>query len=363
MQENQALLLLSAVPFLGPVKIKRLVYYFGSAAAALSASKLEIAQVPGITEKSLNHWDQRFEALESSKNLALLKKLNTHLIAYRDPDYPQQLLEIKDFPLLLYVQGKVKPLLSSNCIAIIGTRNASLYGLEMAKKIGQELAAAGFTVVSGLARGIDTAAHQGAIKAGSTLAVLGCGLSHIYPLENRSLATEITHQGALISELPMQMPPDRTHFPRRNRIVSGLSQATLLIEAPLKSGAMLTMDHALHQQRLLFALPGRADLENFRGNHHLVKTKKAHLIENSHDILEFFPSQKNFLPLSSFSALDFSFSPEEQQLIQLLPCHELCIEEIFQRAHFSMARLTSLLMGLVLKKAVIEFPGKIYKKI
>ena len=164
MQENQALLLLSAVPFLGPVKIKRLVYYFGSAAAALSASKLEIAQVPGITEKSLNHWDQRFEALESSKNLALLKKLNTHLIAYRDPDYPQQLLEIKDFPLLLYVQGKVKPLLSSNCIAIIGTRNASLYGLEMAKKIGQELAAAGFTVVSGLARGIDTAAHQGAIE-------------------------------------------------------------------------------------------------------------------------------------------------------------------------------------------------------
>lgn len=363
MEEIEALLTLSSMPLLGSIKIRLLIQHFGSALVAIKSKKQELALLPGFGEKILGAWEECLKNSNIKQNLLLIEKSQVDLITYQDPRYPKRLLEIADHPVLLYVKGNYAPK-DQRCLAIVGTRHASLYGMEMAKKISSELAHAGFTIISGLARGIDTAAHQGAYESGRTLAILGSGLAHIYPAENEQLADRICARGALISEFPMLAPPDRTHFPQRNRIVSGMSMGTILIEAPLKSGAMLTMNNAFKQGRPLFTLPGRADLDNFRGNHHLIKTKKAQLIENSQDILEFygnlFPSSfSNSVPPKEIIPLE----KEESAFLQKLPQEELSVEDIFQLTKLPISQLNVLLMSLVLKKVIREYPGKIYKKI
>jgi len=253
-----------------------------------------------------------------------------------------------------------------NGIAVIGTRQATLYGLEMAKKIAEDLAAVGFTVISGLARGIDTAAHAGALHArkGRTIAVIGSGLTNVYPRENIELSEAVANQGALISEFPMETPPDRQNFPQRNRIVSGMTMATVLIEAPLQSGAMITVEKALMQKRQVFALPGRADHENFRGNHQLLKQGKAHLVENADDIINSFNDLfRRCGPSIPEQKPQCGMNPEERLFLSQLPNHEISVEEIVQLTKLPVMRINILLMGLLLKKAVREFPGKIYKKV
>ncbi len=363
MEEIKALLLLTNMPLLGSIKIRLLIEHFGSAVTAIQAKKEDLALLPGFGAKILNSWDHFIHSHDIRKNLELVERFQTTIITYQDPRYPKRLLELPDHPVLLYVKGNYAKQ-DQRCLAIVGTRHASLYGLEMAKKISKELAQAGFTIISGLASGIDTAAHQGALEAGRTLAILGSGISNIYPTENCDLASKITNQGALISEFPMTAPPDRTHFPQRNRIVSGMSMGTLLIEAPFRSGAMLTMNNALSQNRPLFALPGRADLDNFRGNHHLIKQRKAHLIEGSQDILNFF-GELFHLPASTPPACSplIPLEKEEVELIKKLPQEELSIDEIFKRTQLPIHQLNVLLMSLVLKKVIREYPGKIYKKI
>jgi DNA processing protein len=248
------------------------------------------------------------------------------------------------------------------CLAIVGTRQASVYGQEMAHRLSRELAQAGFTIVSGLARGIDTAAHRGALEKGRTLAVLGSGLACIYPTENIALAGAIRQQGALISEFAMATPPDRQNFPQRNRIVSGMTLGTILIEAPQQSGAMLTVERALNQGRPVFALPGRVDQDSFRGNHALIKERKAELIENVEDILKNFECS---LPLvfKPTQKLPFRLEKEEEELLRQMPIQEISVEELVAHIQWPVAKLNGLLMSLVLKKIVKEYPGKIYKKI
>lgn len=351
------------MPLLGSVKIRLLIQHFGSAVQAIKSPSKELALLPGFGPKIIDSWNDFFKKQDFKKNLDLVQKLHVNLISYQDDQYPKRLLELADHPLVLYVKGHyIKQ--DQRCLAIIGTRNASVYGMEMAKKISSELARAGFTIVSGLARGIDTAAHQGALESHRTLAILGSGLANIYPTENSQLAEKISHRGALISEFPMLAPPDRTHFPQRNRIVSGMSMGTILIEAPLRSGAMLTINNALTQRRPTFALPGRADLDNFKGNHHLIKTRNALLIENSNDVLEFFG---DFIQMSlanyTVSKSIIPLEKEEIALMKQLPQEELSIEDIFQKTKLPINQLHMLLMSLVLKKAIREYPGKIYKKI
>ena len=293
---------------------------------------------------------------ERDLDCALKEKIS--LLSFFDPHYPNSLKQLADAPLILYVKGTLLASDSAS-LGIVGTRQCSLYGQEMTGKIAQEIALAKLTVVSGLARGIDTAAHLGALKTGRTLALIGSGLSHIYPRENKVLAERIAEQGAVISELSMHTPPERRHFPRRNRLVSALSQGVLLAEAPIKSGAMITMEMAHFQKKMCFSLPGRADSESFRGNHFLIKEKKALLVENCADMLSLlgYPN-----PSSVYSAAD-DLDLEEKELMTLLPSEEITIEELSLRTNLPIAKLSSLLMGLVLKQAVREFPGKFYKKV
>ena len=360
MQENQAFAVLNSIPYLGAIKIRHLIGCFGSALDSLQQTPEEIQKISGF-ERVLPYWSKWRTNTDWQNDLALVEKTGTQIIPFTSPLFPKSLLNISDHPALLYVQGELKPQ-DQLSIAIVGTRNASIYGNEMAHQIARDLAHNGFTVISGLARGVDTAAHQGALETGRTIAVIGSGLSNVYPPENRSLGQSISQNGALISEFAMSTPPDRQNFPQRNRVVSGMTLATLLIEAPVKSGAMITMDRAHTQKRKLFALPGRADSENFRGNHHLIKNGRAYLIENAADIMSHF---NTLFPMTSQKVIEpkkIQVDERERKLLDFMTNEEVGVDELALLAKIPVHQANSILMSLVLKKAIKQFPGNIYRK-
>ncbi len=276
MEECEALMVLSGTADLGPVKIQQLLLQHGSAVEVLKAEGIWINH---------SYWKEHFR---------LVEQLDIDVIPFTGPRYPKRLLELSDHPIILYVKGSLKPC-DQQSIAVVGTREPSDYGKKMAKTISKDLAANGFTVISGLAHGIDTEAHKGALQKGRTIAVMGSGLAQIYPIENKQLADIIAEKGAVISEFPMLATPDRQHFPRRNRIVSGMSLGVFLVEAPQKSGAMITMKNAFSQGKTLFALPGPVDYDSFKGNHMLIKGGKALLVENGEDIVGRFDNFLHFI--------------------------------------------------------------------
>lgn len=361
MTELEALVILGSIPFVGSIKARQLIYTYGSALASLEIESAEIQELPGFGPKVASSWGNWKKDRRWRKNCDLVESKKINLIPYTDPRYPKKLLEISDHPLLLYVQGDLKPM-DQKGLAVIGTRQASIYGMELAEQIAGDLASREYTVISGLARGIDTAAHKGALSQGRTLAVIGSGLAEIYPRENIALAEEIAQKGAVISEFPMETPPDRQNFPQRNRIVSGLSMGVLLVEAPLKSGAMITMEKAKDQQRQLFALPGRVDNPNYAGNHLLIKTGQAHLVENAADIAEHYGELFCGQLLTRKATPQVVLDKDEEDLLSKLPSNEINIEEMVVLTKLPIKKINILLMGLLLKKAIKEFPGKVYKK-
>ena len=359
MNELEALIILTTLLRSAP-KVIYLINHFGSALATLKEPLTKIAELPGFNAELLSFWKKGLEEKVWKEDLARIERLNVHVISFKDAGYPKKLLEISDFPPVIFVKGHLYKS-DYRSLAIVGTRQASIYGLEMAKEISKKLARAGFTIVSGLARGVDTAAHEGALEAGRTLAVLGSGLGCIYPSENSLLAQKISEQGAVLSEFSINAPPEKFNFPRRNRIVSAMTMGTILIEAPLKSGAMLTAERALAQGRPLFTIPGRADLDSFKGNHCLIKTGRAKLIENAEDVIQYFDDLP--FPLMPMpSSVRGILEKDEQEFLNLMPSKELSIEEISLCMAWPIAKINSLLMSLVLKKMVKEYPGKFYKK-
>lgn len=357
MTELEAFAVLISIPHLGAIKIRLLVERFGCAVEALKAPLAEISAIPGF-ERVMTYWQNWQKDKAWKLDLSLVEKHGVQLVPFNHPQFPKALLDVPDHPALLYIRGTLKPQ-DQRGLAVVGTRNASIYGNEMAESISQRLAANGFTVISGLARGIDTAAHRGALESGRTIAVIGSGLANLYPPENHGLADKIVQNGALISEFPMATPPDRQNFPQRNRIVSGMSMATLLIEAPIKSGAMITMDRARMQKRQLFALPGRVDSDNFRGNHFLIKSGQAQLIENAEDIIVNF---QELFPVQILRSMTPQLDAEERALFDRMPNEEINIDALASMAGQPIQQINRILMSLVLKKAIKEFPGKLYKK-
>lgn len=361
MTELEAILLLSSIPQLGPVKGRQLISHFSSASEAVKASEQEIQSIPGF-ERVAPHWKNLEHDHAWEREIALAEKMQIKIVPFTDPAYPKSLLNIPDPPLVLYIKGEILPKDQRN-IAIVGTRQASIYGNSVAESFGRDLASQGFTVISGLARGIDTSAHKGALITGRTFAVIGSGLCNVYPSENKKLAEEIASKGALISEFPLMTPPDRQNFPQRNRIVSGLSQGILLIEAPIKSGAMITMERAERYGKKLFAIPGRIDQENFKGNHAYLKRGAAHFVDSIEDILEHFEGLFFTKPTKVLDGQRHILDNEEIAIWQALPDEEVGIEHLSSRVNLPIQHVQRLLMSLILKKMVKEFPGKIYKKL
>lgn len=346
---------------IGSAFYERLVKYFGSPKEILSATPEKLLKIPRISTFATELPKALKEEI-GKQELQLAQKDGIKIISFEDKEYPERLKTIFDYPLVLYVKGNIKILSNDLTIAIVGTRHNSIYGQLQAEKIGYALAQYGFCVVSGLARGIDTYAHQGALKskAGKTIAVLGNGLKNIYPPENKKLADRICENGAIISELPFATPPHKMNFPTRNRIISGLSLGVIIIEAPLRSGALITADFALEQGREVFALPGKVDNPSSRGCHYLIK-QGAKLIEGVDDILDELNITRTDDKSPIAQSLTQSLSSNERVLLPLLHTSEsLSIDDIIDQTKLPSSLVLTTLLSLEMKKLVRQLPGKNY---
>jgi len=300
----------------------------------------------------------------AEKELEKLERLGYTLITFDDPIYPRLLREIVEPPPVLYCRGQAE-ILDWAAVAVVGSRRPSGYGRMMALKLSEELASCGLVVVSGLARGVDTLAHRGALRSGRTVAVLGSGLENIYPQENRMLAEKIAESGAVVSEFPLDSGPLGFHFPLRNRIISGLSLACLVVEAGLKSGALITARLAADQGREVLAIPGPVDSELSRGTNFLIK-HGARLAESAEDVLLELPSPWREAALSRLADRKATF-PElqarEKQVFEALPEAALIhIDELSDKIQIPVAELLTVLLALEMKDLVVQEPGKFFRR-
>jgi DNA processing protein len=360
MTESEAYFILNLVNGIGPVKARKLRERFGSLDLALTARGADLRSVEGIGPELVEKLTSWKETTDPDKERKWAEELGLTVITPADDAYPTALEEIYDPPLVLYVKGKI-PEIWPRGVAVVGSRETSHYGLETAKKLGYQLAYAGVPVISGLARGIDTAAHLGALAAkGTTWAVLGCGLDQVYPPENDSLADKIAEAGGcILSELPLGTSPDKRTFPMRNRIVSGMSFGTLVIEAGRQSGALITARQALDQGRQVFAVPGRIDNPLAQGCHQLIKDG-AKLVEGVEDILaelEFLiPVEKVATP----RPLPANLTGDEEKIYAAIELDETPIDIITQRTGLASGVVSSTLLRLEMKKLVRQLPGKMF---
>jgi DNA processing protein len=310
---RSAELLLALTPGIGPRLRKSLLEHFGSAQAVLKAAASDLRAVPGIGQKLCRSIVAARSEVDVEAELSDCQAHDVQLLAESEAGYPQPLRSIPDPPGLLFVRGQIQPS-DGLAVAIVGTRHGSQYGLAQAERLAAGLARCGYTIVSGLARGIDAAAHRGALKAGGrTIAVLGSGVLNIYPPEHESLADEVTLHGAVISENPARSPPLPGAFPQRNRIITGLSLGVIVVEASERSGALISARHAMEQGREVFALPGRVDSRTSRGCHRLIRDG-AKLIETIDDVLEELGPLATPTPIASDSGSPLIRHPGELQL-------------------------------------------------
>jgi len=294
-----------------------------------------------------------------SSQLASVERTGCKLVSYWDDEYPQRLKAIFDPPPFYFIRGE---LLDEDdyALAVVGTRGVTTYGKLMTEKIVTELAREGLTIVSGLASGVDALAHKAALAIGGrSIGVLGSGLDRIYPQENTGLAKNLSEKGALISEFPMNTAPDRGNFPQRNRVISGLSLGTLVIEGDEKSGALITAYYAVDQNREVFALPGRADSRMSRGPHRLIRSG-AKLVGTAEDILSELDSivEKGRKPKQT--KIVFDFTPDEQTLMEILNSEPIYIDEIAERCSVPTSHALGTLLGLELRSLVRQLPGKMF---
>ena len=347
---------LSSVPLVGNVTCRRLVEHFGSPAKALAASFDELSSVKGVNSsaaRSLSSHDGR-KAAELA--VAALARSGARLVTLLDKEYPSLLKEISDPPPFLYLKGTLPN--SSTSIAIVGSRRASDYGISVTTRFSRELAEQGVTIVSGLALGVDAAAHRGALQlSGTTVGVLGCGIDQIYPPENRQLYREMEEKGAIVSEFAPGTQPDAPNFPRRNRIISGMSRGVLVVEAAERSGSLITARFALEQGREVFAVPGNINFRASRGTNSLIK-EGAKLVETVADIMGELPPGGN-LPQWARKQ-HFNLSPDEEKLTVLLAEKPLQIDELTVRSGLTVPAVSAMLLRLELQGAVIQAPGKIF---
>lgn len=362
-KEHEDLLWLSAVPGIGPSKMRSLIGRFRSVKEIFEASRDALTEVAGIDRKiadNIKSFDGKQFAKEQLKQL---DKTGARLITFWDDEYPPQLKQIYDPPAFLFVKGSFIPE-DKYSIGIVGTRLPSNYGKLVAEKLCSELARSGLTVVSGLAYGIDTLAHRHALQSGSrTLAVLGSGVDVIYPNENMRLAEKITENGALVSEFPLGTGPDRTNFPRRNRIICGLSLGIVVVEAGKKSGALITAEMALEQNREVFAVPGNIDSVKSLGTNDLIK-QGAKMVTSAEDILEELePQLAPFMRKESPGVAAQPLSEDERALWEFLSNEPKHVDEIASNLGQSTSKVLSVLLSLELKNLVRQHPGKLFVRL
>lgn len=342
---------------------KKIVDRFPNLAEAFKARSGELAALGLEKEKE--------EALTSPRlldrarrEIERLQKKKYSLLTLEDAGYPQYLREIFDPPLVLYCAGKVEAL-KGPAVSIVGARKPSAYGRAVAERLAQDLAARGLVIVSGMARGIDSIAHWGALEGGRTVAVLGSGLENIYPKENRALFQKIAEEGAVVSEFPLDSPPFGFHFPIRNRIISGLSLALVVVEATKRSGSLISARLALEQNREVMAVPGTTTSELSQGTNWLIQTG-AKLVSSWEDVVEEFPSplREELLSQKEEEREKLpAMSPQEEKLFELIKPDSLThIDTLVEKTEFSVSEVLSILLSLELRGVILQRPGKYFQR-
>lgn len=356
-------LALSLVPGIGARTFHRLLHRFGSPARVFTASRSHLEKIPGLKKATIDAIRSSAPKETAEREMFRLRSLGIRMIPWGTEEYPNYLANIADPPPLIYVSGTLLPE-DERAVAVVGSRQASAYGLNVCKKICKELAWQGWTVVSGMARGIDSAAHRGALEGGGrTLTVWGTGLDVVYPTENRNLSQQIASSGAIISEFPLGTPPEPGNFPVRNRIISGLSLGVVVVEATARSGSLITARMALDQGRQVFAVPGPIDRRGVEGPHRLIK-EGAKLVERAEDIVEeLLPMVDRKLHID-IKGLPTGEHPEltekERQLWDLLGMDPLHIDSIAREVDLAVAETAELLLRLEIKGLIKQLPGTFF---
>ena len=350
---------------MGPVRLRRLLQVFETPEHILSARGSALRAVEGIgseVAEQITGWEN---IVDLSSELARIRDFGAQVITATSPLYSKQLREIHAPPIVLYVWGELNER-DQHAIGVIGSRRTTHYGTESAKKLAYQLAYAGLTVISGLARGIDTAAHQGALAAkGRTVAVIGSGLLKLYPPENAALAEKISSgNGAVVSEFSMEIEPDRQTFPMRNRIISGWSHGILVVEAGLNSGALITASQALEQGRSVYAVPGHINAPSAHGSNRLIQ-QGAKLVMEANDILD---DLSILLPEAKPSAKAAerplpTLTEDERRVYDAIEATETSIDDIATKSGLPSGNVSSTLLRLELKRLVKQLPGKYFVKL
>ena len=348
---------LSSIPGVGRATFRKLVAHFGSPERALNASRDELSGVDGLPDRVIAAITTASWREFAERELELARRSETRIVTADSGSYPAGLKDTPDAPLFLYVRGSLQ---ADDGIAIVGTRRPTHYGVRVARGLAAELASTGLTVVSGLARGIDTQAHRGALDArGRTIAVLGCGIDVVYPAENRELLHEIIGSGAVVTENPFGTKPEAGYFPARNRIISGLARGTVIIEAAEDSGSLITAEYTRRQGRKLFAVPGNIGSPSSRGANSLIK-QGALLVEGAGDILQELGIRRTNGPRQRPRQPGAELDREESAAYDCITNEPKHIDVIMNESRLSASRLSGTLITLELKGLVKQLPGKYY---
>jgi DNA processing protein len=369
--DRDAYIALNQVAGLGAITVKRMIETFGSVTAIFRAGERELQRVPGVGPERAQSFRRDLEQVSAEGELARAAACQVQLVTWADAGYPAILRNIADPPLVLYVTGSVDAL-ADPAVAIIGTRRPTVYGQEMARQLGFMLAKAGYVVVSGLALGIDALAHRGALQAeGRTVAVIGGALDRLYPRENEELAREMALQGgAVLCEYPFGRSPDRQTFPMRNRIVSGLVKGVVVVEAPLRSGTLITVDQALDQGRTVMAVPGRADSPASAGCHRLIRNG-ARLVTSADEVLEelqeLFPSAGTRPGARPAEAVEAPRPPpasaEERRLLACIGKEPVHIDTVIGESGLPAGTVNAMVVGLQIQRRVKLLPGGMVQRV
>jgi DNA processing protein len=359
--EHALWLALTRIKGLGCISFKKLASHFADPTQALSATAAELSAIEGIDRNvvdgllAFTQWD------EVEQEVQRASQAGVKIIPFGSGIYPARLRSIADPPPCLYVKGEIRQE-DDKAVAVIGTRSASHYGRRVARDLCRGLASLGFTVISGMARGIDGVAHDAALNSGGrTIAVLGSGVDRAYPPEHQKLYHRISENGAVISELPLGAPPLAFNFPARNRLISGLSAGVVVVEATEKSGSLITAAIALEQGREVFAVPGEVGSSRSRGGHRLIR-QGAKLVENVDDILEEIapqlvaPNRQS----AALRTLPVDAQPETRKIFDLLQERSLHIDEVIEASGFSTSRVSQILLELELQGFLRQLPGHRY---
>src|SRR4051812_21431177 len=358
MTPTEACIALNMLPTMGPVRLRKLLEVFETPERVLAAKRDALRGVEGIGREVVDQITNWETLVDLPAELQRIRDFGAEVITAGSPLYPRQLREIHAPPIVLYVWGELVER-DRHATAVIGSRRTTHYGLESAKKLSYQLAYAGLTVISGLARGIDTAAHQGALAAGGrTIAVIGSGFLELYPAENCGLAEKIVGAGAVVSEFPMTYAPTPQTFPYRNRIVAGWGSGVLVVEAGLQSGALITANQALDHGRLVYAVPGPIDRPTSMGTNRLIQ-QGAKLVASAGDILEdlhaLFPELTQNRP---FAEAKSPLNADEEAVLAQVQTDETPLEQIVAGCNLPTHRVSSVLLTLEMKRRVKQLPGQ-----